>query len=61
MSILTTQVSDGDYRHEIMNDSGVVVAQLTDEMFVRLKKEGMSERVVKLRKSTWGSPNSRNI
>ena len=51
MSILTTQVSDGDYRHEIMNDSGTVIAQLTDEMFVRLKKEGMPEKIIKFRKS----------
>ena len=46
MSILTTQVSDSDFTHELVNENGIVIAQLSDAMFERLKDEGLPEKVL---------------
>ncbi len=51
MSILTTQVADNDYLHELVNDHGFVIAQLSDERFEELRRNGVTERIVNRKKS----------
>ena len=46
MSILTTQVSGSDFTHELVNENGIVIAQLSDAMFERLKDDGLPEKVL---------------
>jgi hypothetical protein len=46
MSILTTQVDGRNYLHELVNEDGTAVAQLSDAMFAKLRKEGVPEKVM---------------
>ena len=52
MSILTTQVSGSDFTHELVNENGIVIAQLSDAMFERLKDDGLPEKVLMRQKGS---------